>query len=33
MLPKKGRIYNFFDDGKIRRNRLYKVYVNKIIKQ
>lgn len=31
MLPKKGKIYNFFDDGKIRRSRLYKAYVKKII--
>lgn len=30
-LPKKGKIYNFFDDGKIRRSRLYKAYVKKII--
>jgi len=31
MLPKKGRIYNFFDDGKIRTSRMYKAYVKKVI--
>ncbi len=30
-IPKKGKIYNFFDDGKIRVGRMYKAYVKKII--
>lgn len=31
MLPKKNKVYNFYDDGKIRKGRMYKAYVKKII--